>query len=327
MRLLVVGAGSIGTRHAKNLVALGHEVQAWDAEPGRRAAAAALPGVAVAESLDAGLVATPAAVLVCTPPSAHVGIARRALDAGAHVFVEKPIAAIADDVPALLELARRRGRLVSVGYNLRFLPSLRRVKSLLDAGRVGRVLAARAEFGFYLPAWRPGRDYRDNYAVSRSAGGGILLDAIHELDALGWMLGDAVEVFCAAAHVSDLAGDTEDVAEVTLRFADGALGQVHLDYVRRAYRRRLEVIGAEGVIEWEYPSQRVTVRGPEADRAEDVPVPDVAADMYVEEMKHLVRCLEGREAPMVDGAEALRSLRLVEAAKASAARGTWMKPS
>ena len=327
MRVLVVGAGSVGTRHCRNLVALGHDVTASDADPERRALAAALPGVAVAESLDAGLAGGPAAVLVCTPPSSHVAIARRALEARAHVFIEKPIAAAADDVPELLDLARRQDRLVSVGYNLRFLPSLRRVKALLDAGRIGRVLMARAEFGFYLPAWRPGRDYRDNYAVSRELGGGILLDAIHELDYLGWMLGDAVEVLCAAAHVSDLAGDTEDVAEVTLRFADGALGQVHLDYVRRAYRRRLEVIGAEGVIEWEYPSQRVTVRGPAPDRAEDIAVEGIDADMYVEEMKHLIRCLEHTDSPLVDGAQALRSLRLVEAAKASAARGKWVKPS
>jgi len=326
MRFLVVGAGSVGTRHCKNLVALGHEVAAWDADAERRAEAVALPGVAAAASLEAGLAAAPAAVLVCTPPASHLAIARRALEARAHVFIEKPIAATTDDVPGLLELARRQGRLVSVGYNLRFLPSLRRVKSLLDAGRIGRVLAARAEFGFYLPAWRPDRDYRANYAVSRQLGGGILLDAIHELDYLGWLLGDPVEVLCAAAHVSELAGDTEDVAEVTLRFSDGALGQVHVDYVRRAYRRTLEVLGAEGVIEWEYPSQRVTVRGPAPDHVEDIAVPGIDADMYVEEMKHLVRCLESAEAPMVDGAEALRSLRLVEAAKASAARGVWVKP-
>ena len=326
MRFLVVGTGSIGTRHCRNLAALGHQVSAWDADDGRLAAAAALPGVTAAPSLDAALFAGPAAVLVCTPPARHVPIARAAIERGAHVFVEKPIAAAADDVPELLELARRRGRWVSVGYNLRFLPSLRRVKALIDEGRVGRVYAARAEFGFHLPAWRPGRDYRDGYAVSQALGGGILLDAIHELDYLGWLLGDATEVFGATAHVSDLAGDTEDLAEVTLRFADGALGQVHVDYLRRAYRRTLEVIGAAGVIEWEYPSQRVTVRGPEPDRAEAVEVEGGEADMYVEEMRHLVRCAQGVEAPLVDGTEALRSLRLVEAAKASAARGTWVKP-
>ena len=326
MRFLVVGTGSIGARHCQNLVALGHEVSAWDADPGRLAGAAALAGVAATPGLDAGLAAAPAAVLVCTPPASHLALARRALEAGANVFVEKPIAAAADDVPELLDLARRRGRWISVGYNLRFLPSLRRVKALLDARRIGRVYAARAEFGFHLPAWRPGRDYRDNYAVSQALGGGILLDAIHELDYLGWMLGDAAEVFGATAHVSDLAGDTEDLAEVTLRFADGALAQVHLDYVRRAYRRTLEVMGAEGVIEWAYPSLRVTLRGPDPDHAEEVEVEDRGADMYVEEMKHLARCVEGVESPMVDGAEALRSLRLVEAAKASAARGAWVKP-
>ena len=326
MRFLVVGTGSIGTRHCRNLVALGQQVSAWDADPARLSEAAAFPGVTAVASLDAGLSAAPAAVLVCTPPARHVAIARAALERGAHVFVEKPIAAAADDVPELLELARRRGRWVSVGYNLRFLPSLRRVKALIDGGRVGRVYAARAEFGFHLPAWRPGRDYRDNYALSQALGGGILLDAIHELDYLGWLLGDASEVFGATAHVSDLAGDTEDVAEVTLRFADGALGQVHLDYVRRAYRRTLEVMGADGVIEWEYPAQRVTVRGPEPDRVEAIPVDGGDADMYVEEMKHLVRCAEGAETPLVDGAGALRSLRLVEAAKASATRGAWVKP-
>jgi predicted dehydrogenase len=326
-RFLVVGVGSVGTRHCRNLVELGHEVIAWDEDEGRLAQAAELRKVRIAPSLNWGLARGPAAVLVCTPPSTHVKIARQALEAGANVFVEKPLAPTSDEVTQLLELAGRQARFVSVGYNLRFLPSLRRVKSLLEDGRIGAVYSARAEFGFYLPAWRPGRDYRDNYAVSRELGGGILLDAIHELDYLSWMLGDPEEVFCAALHVSDLSGDTEDLAEVTLRFARGVLGQVHLDYFRRAYRRRLEVSGARGVIEWEYPSQQVTVYGPEPNEVHVIEVDGTEADMYMEEMKHLVRCLEYSEAPMIDGAEALRSLRLVEAAKESAASGAWVKRS
>ena len=324
---LVVGTGSIGTRHARNLLAMGHEVIGWDAEAARLdEARRAAPGLRAATGLEPELALRPDGVLVCTPPATHVSVARQAVEAGCHLFVEKPVAHCSDEVPALLDSAKRAGRLVLVGFNLRFLASLRRVKALLDAGRIGRVHAAHAFFGFHLPAWRPGRSYTDSYAVSAAEGGGVLLDVIHELDYLGWLLGEATELVCDAAHVSALAGDTEDVAEVTLRFASQAIGHLHVDYLRRAYRRDLEIIGADGVITWDYASRSVQVLGPEPDRVE---LQDGAADgpneaMYVAEMRHFVACLEGREEPLVDGWEALRSLRMVEAAKRSAAERRWV---
>jgi len=326
-RFLVVGTGSIGTRHARNLLAMGHEVYGWDAGAGRIAeACSAVPGLRAAAGLEAGLASRPDAVVVCTPPATHVTIAKHGVEAGCHLFIEKPVAHYSDDVPALLDSAKRAGRLVLVGFNLRFLPSLQRVKALLEAGRIGRVHAAHAFFGFHLPAWRPGRSYTDNYAVSAAEGGGVLLDVIHELDYLGWLFGEAAELVCHAAHVSALAGDTEDLAEVTLRFASGAIGHLHVDYLRRVYRRDLEIVGSDGVISWDYASRSVRVLGPEPDRVE---LHDGSGDgpneaMYVAEMRHFVDCLDGREEPLVDGWEALRSLRMVEAAKRSAAERRWV---
>jgi predicted dehydrogenase len=326
MRFLVIGTGSIGTRHCRNLVALGHPVLAWDADPGRREEVRGVAGVTVPGSLEDAFAAKLDAALICTPPASHVALARRALAADLHLFIEKPIASAVADALPLIEEAERRGRLVAVGFNLRFLPSLRRVKEMLDDKRVGRVLAARAEFGSYLPDWRPGRDYRDNYAVRAAEGGGILLDAIHELDYLGWLFGAVTEVLCTAAHVSDLDGDTEDLAEVTLRFESGALAHAHLDYLQRAYRRNLQVIGDAGEIAWDYPAHTVTVLAPDAP-PEVSKVDDGAVnEMYVDELRHFIRCLEGRESPLVDGREGLRSLGLVEAAKASAREGRRVRP-
>lgn len=327
MRFLVVGAGSIGTRHARNLLALGHEVAGWDASPHRiERARAEIPGFVGAAGLEAGLACRPDAVLVCTPPATHVAIARQAVEAGCHVFVEKPMAHTSVEVPALLDAAKRASRILAVGLNLRFLPSLRRVRTLLEGERIGRVYSARASFGFYLPWWRAGRDYTDTYSVNAALGGGVLLDLVHELDYLGWLLGEAVELCCATGHVSALAGDTEDLAELTVRFASGAIAQVHLDYLRCAYRRDLEIVGAGGVITWDYTSRAVQVLGPEPDRVERL---DGASDapneaMYVEEMRHFIRCLEGCEEPVVDGWDALRSLRMVEAAKIAAAERRWV---
>lgn len=327
MRFLVVGTGSIGTRHCRNLSALGHQIVAWDSDPARLREAEALPSVKGVLSLAHGLGMQLDGTLICTPPASHIPLVRRALEAGAHVFVEKPLADAAGEVPALLDEAGRRKRLLLVGLNLRFLKSLKRVKSLLDAGRIGKIYSARAQFGFYLPAWRPGRDYRENYAVQAALGGGILLDAIHELDYLSWFFGDVTEVFCTTGHWSDLAGDTEDLAEVTLRFSSGVLAQVHVDYLRRAYRRDLEVIGQDGVIVWDYGAHTVTVCGAETDGPGEhtVETDRESEEMYVEEMRHFVRCIEGREVPLVDGRQALRSLRIAEAAKVSAAGRRWVK--
>jgi len=326
MRFLIIGAGSIGTRHWRNLVSLGHDVLAWDADPRRLDDVARTQGVATAASLEQALTATADAAVICTPPASHAALARRALDAGLHLFVEKPIAATVADATRLVAEAERRGRILAVGFNLRFLPSLLRVKALLDDKRVGKVLGVRVEFGSYLPDWRPGRDYRSNYAVLAAEGGGILLDAIHELDYVGWLFGDVTDVLCAADHVSDLAGDTEDIAEITLRFESGALGHVHLDYLQRVYRRNLQVIGDAGVITWDYPTHTVTVRAPEM-ASETISVEDGETnEMYVEEMRQFVRGLAGFESPRVDGREALRSLKLVEAAKASARDGCRVMP-
>ena len=319
MRFLVVGAGSIGSRHSRNLAGLGHRVRVWDVDRDRLREAARLPGIEAATSFDEGLAERPDAVLICTPPSRHLDPARRALAAGAHLFVEKPIAHVSDGVEALIDEARRRSRVLAVGFNLRFLPSLGHVKALLESKRIGRVLAVRAAFGSYLPEWRPGRDYRDNYAVRSELGGGILLDAIHEVDYLGWLFGEATELFCATGHWSDLAGDTEDLAEVTLHLESGVLAQVHLDYLQRRYQRNLEVIGDAGVIVWDYPTHSVTVFEPGSPSGETTRVDDGDPNaMYLDEMRHFVRCLESHETPLVDGNEALRSLRLVEAAKRSA---------
>ncbi len=325
MKFLIAGTGSIGQRHLKNLRALGHEVLVWDADPAQREVARGLGGMVVA-GLDAGLERTPDGLLVCTPPASHLAIATRGVLADVHVFVEKPLAVDSTGVDELITLVRKRSLVMLVGCNLRFFRSLRRVKSLVEAGRIGRVLSARADCGFYLPSWRPGRDYRHTYSASAPAGGGILLDAIHEFDYLRWLLGEVTEVFCIAGRWSNLEIDVEDLAEVSLRFASGALAHVHFDYLRRSYTRSCELIGEKGVICWDYITRRVDVYADEPDRWEGYrePIDDNHGEMFVEEMRHFIRCIEGQDAPLVDGPDALASLRLVDAAKTSAARRAWV---
>lgn len=325
-QLLVVGCGSIGERHLRNLKALGAgPLLACDVDAGRREAIARALDVETVATLDEALRATPRAALICTPPATHLALARAAAEAGCHLFVEKPVAERLEGVQALAALVAARGLVALVACNMRFHPGVRRLKAWLDEGTVGRVLAAHAEFGHWLPGWRPGVDYRRVYSAHRDAGGGILLDAIHEIDYLGWFLGPLAEVACLEAKVSDLEIDAEDTVALLLRAASGAVVSVHLDYTQRSKRRRCAILGSEGTLLWESRgkgpetcvTERYTAAGGRWERHEEVVDFDAP---FRDEMSHFLRCLAGTERPLQDLVAAARALAVVETAREAARR-------
>jgi len=319
--IVVVGCGSIGQRHLGNLRRLhAGPLLAVDPMAERRTRAKEEHGAEAFERPEEALAKRPVAALICTPPHLHLAGARQAIEAGAHVFIEKPLSHTLEGVAELLEQARQRERLVCVGYNLRFHAGLRRLKELLDAGAIGRPLALQAEFGQYLPDWRPARDYRQGYNAHAAMGGSIILDASHELDYVRWLAGEVDRVFCVAGHVSRLEMDTEDLAAITLQMAQGVIAEVHLDCVQRGYSRRCKVIGEEGTLAWDLNAGVRWLAGQDKGWREFPMVPD-PNDMYVEEMRHVLQCLRGECAPCVDGATGRRVLEIAVAACRSAATG------
>ncbi|MBI1964551.1 MAG: hypothetical protein HYS37_14375 [Candidatus Rokubacteria bacterium] len=123
--------------------------------------------------------------------------------------------------------------------------------------------------------------------------------------------------------MSTLEIETEDTADVLMRFDYGTVANVHLDYLQRTYRRSCDLIGEDGVIAWDYIAQSVTVYGKD-DRRMEVFQETINAErnqMFVDEMRHFVRCAEMGEPPMLDAAGARGVLEVALAAKASAAAG------
>ncbi len=226
-------------------------------------------------------------------------------------------------VEQLLSLVRERGLLTLVGCNLRFHPTLRAVKQWCDERVVGRIVSARVECGQYLPDWHPWEDYRQSYSAQQERGGGVILDAIHELDYSRWLLGDVVGVTAFAGRLSRLEIETEDVAAILLRFASGAIGEVHLDYVQRVASRSCHLIGEEGTIRWDYSDGQTRWYRAATRQWQTVSNPDgwELNQMYLDEMRHFLRCLEGSERPLVDVGDAARTLEVALAAKQAAQTG------
>jgi predicted dehydrogenase len=321
VRVLFVGLGSIGRRHLCNLNQLGiSEIVAWRARGG----GGPVEGLAgVVDDLQAGLRWGPDVVMVCNPPSLHVPVALEAARAGCNLFIEKPLSSSWHGVPELVREARDRQLVTLVGFNLRFHPGLRLLKSIVEAGRLGRVVSVRANVGQHLPDWHPAEDYRLGYSAQRSLGGGVILDLIHELDYIRWIAGPVHRVACFGGHRSGLDIETEDVAEILLDFVSGAVGSVHLDYVERTLARECRVIGENGTAVWDQVANHVRVFDVSDGQWKTMQQPPHSRnDTFVDEMRHLVDCVAGASTPIVDSEAGAETLRVALAAREALERGT-----
>ena len=322
-RALVVGCGSIGRRHARNLKSLGvRQLGFCDTSPeALRQCREELTGEVFGDYGEALEKFKPDMVLICTPPVYHVEEALAALRAHAHVFIEKPLSHESSGIQALITEGRRSNRNVQIGYNMRFHPGMQILKELIDSGKIGRVLWLNAEAGQYLPDWRPWQNYRESYSARHELGGGIILDGSHELDYTCWLLGRPTEVICRAEHLSSLDVDVEDSAWIYLTFSDRRRAEVHLDFVQRAYTRTCKVVGETGTALWDFSSQEVRWFSAGEPGWKSIPYVFEANDMYVAEMRHFLESLGAGTGPMVDLEQSRDVIRVVEAAKRSSEEG------
>ena len=326
MNLLVVGCGSIGERHIRNLIDnSSHNIIAFDTSTERLDVIKERFNVETCNNIERCFDCDIDAVIVCTPPNTHIQVAEQAIAHDAHVFIEKPISNRLDDLDELIKKATNNKKIISVGYCFRFSEGLKMVKSLIDSGKLGRILSTKVEFGQYLPDWRPWQNYKQSYTAKKDLGGGIILDGSHEIDYLYWLVGDVREVFCFADKISDLEVETEDTAEILLRFSNGAIGEIHLDFTQRAYSRNCKIIGEKGTLIWDFGEQKVRLYTADSKEWENYDVDADANLMYIEEMEHFLQCIDGLSIPFIDAIQGKRVLEIALAAKESSEKGVVVK--
>jgi predicted dehydrogenase len=319
MKVLVVGCGSIGRRHTENLRRLGvEEILVFDPDRSRSTAAASEYGVQALGTLDEAYNEEPQVALICAPTSLHLELACQALEHGCHVLVEKPLSHRLDGTESLIASARELGRVLMVGYNLRFHSCVCKMRGWLEEQRIGHVASARLHAGSYLPARHPWEDYRRGYGAKRSLGGGVILDAIHEIDYALWFFGMPQSVICVGGRFGNFEIDVEDVAEILLDYPDRKVVSIHLDYLDRPPQRYAEIIGDGGVIRSNLVEGTAQLFEGEKNEWTRFKGRGGLNDTYLSELKHFLQCVSDASEPMVDGEVACRSLAVAEAAKRSA---------
>ena len=340
--IAVVGAGTMGRRHIEAIAAAPaarrlHSIV--DPDPQAKDRAAAL-GVAWHPHIGSMLAGpSPDGVIVATPNPLHVPDGLACVEAGLPVLVEKPIAADVSSALRLVEAAEQAGVPLLVGHHRRHNPLITAAKQLLDAGRIGRIVAVNAMFwlckpdDYFLPEWRklPGT-------------GPLFVNLIHDIDLLRYLCGEIASVQAVESRGARN-GANEDTAAIILRFASGALGTASMsDAVAAPWSWELtacenpaypptgqscyQIGGTDGSLElpalrlWSYPG------GGKGwfEKLACVELGVEPADPLLRQMAQFCAVIRGTEPPLVSGREGLRTLSVIEAIKRSAQTGAPVEP-
>lgn len=247
VRLLVVGYGSIGARHARVAAGLGAAIACVTrntACPFER-----FDGLATAISAF-----RPSHVLIANATADHLPSLDALFATGWNgpVLVEKPLFHVA--VPA----SRYAGRDIVVAYNLRFHPL---VRALGERVAGWNLTTASFRVGQYLPDWRPGTDYRTSYSASRAGGGGVLRDLSHELDLAYRFCGPLRHLAALGGHLSPLEIDSDDVFHIIGAAERCRAVNIEMNYLDRTASRILTLNGAEGTARLDFIAGRLDVAG------------------------------------------------------------------
>jgi predicted dehydrogenase len=257
MRALVIGFGSIAQRHIASLRSLGvGDIAVFSP---RGPTEDAPQNVRFMTDLDSALRLRPDIAIVASPSAAHIESLVPLLEVAIPCYVEKPPVTTMLDVERVRRLVMAKQPVTLTGCNLRFLPSLVRMREGVRSGMIGKPVRACLQAGQWLPDWRPRKDYRTGYSAKQSSGGGVILDLIHEIDAARWFFGDFDQVRCIHRKLSSLEIDADDAACLVLGRPEGPLVSVGLDYVARQRFRRYDIIGDQGTMTWDLAAHSLTL--------------------------------------------------------------------
>jgi predicted dehydrogenase len=339
MKVLFTGLGSIGQRHLRNLrKLLGDSVEVLAYRVIRE-----VPmlndqlqvveggsikdkyGVVEFDNLDKALAEKPDIIFITNPGNLHIEIARKAAEAGCHLFIEKPLGTGDEGVDELIELVERKQLVSLVAYQLRFHPGLQQVSTWLKEERIGQLLFANLMLGEYLPGFHPYEDYRSGCSAAKELGGGVILAQSHEFDYALWLFGKPRRIFAVGGTLSSLEIDSEDTASMLMECqCNGKMLPVSLtlDFLQSPPRRTCDIVGEQGNIVWDYHAKTAVLHSRITGKTETLDFSDLGRNqLFLDELNHFLAAVKGEVSPVVDLRSGYDSLQMALAARNSIETG------
>jgi predicted dehydrogenase len=295
--IVIVGTGSVGKRHARNLSDLGCTVSCVDPRKDRldEIAGEGVTLKSVFTSLEEAFAAedTFDAVVVASPPIFHVDQSISALRRGKPVLLEKPVSPDLSSGLKLQSAVHDTKVPLLLGYTWRWWPPLLKVKDLVARQAVGQLRHVKFTMSAHLADWHPWERYQDFFMASEALGGGALLDESHWLDLMLWFFGVPEKLFAKIEKISDLEIETDDNVDMLV----------------------IQFVGENGTLIWE-PNRIKLGKGMDPDWEIEEFDYD-RNDMFVEVAKEFLHVLSGGSVTTCTIDDGARVLNLIEAARMS----------
>lgn len=313
MKVGLIGAGGWGKNLARVLHDLGALGAVAELRPEVRDQLKAIyPDIPLYPDYPELLETDLPAVAIATPASTHYAVAKEALKAGKHVFVEKPLTLKAAEAEELVDLAHREGRILMVGHLLLYQPAVRWIKDFLDSGKLGEIWSLHQE--------------RLKLGRVRTVENVLWSFGVHDIAVLLYLIGERPERVTTQGQAV-IQREIEDDVYLHLEFPGGIQAHLHTSWLWPERRRRLTVIGSRGMLVFDETSQTVVLhhKGIEPDLASRDEGEEVAFQGGGEplrlELEHFLDCVGQGKRPLSDGESAVPVIKVLEEATRQLSEG------
>ncbi|MCC6782236.1 MAG: Gfo/Idh/MocA family oxidoreductase [Planctomycetes bacterium] len=312
----VVGCGYWGKNLVRNFAELGAlSIVSEPGEAGQRKAREIAPGAKIVADYDAVLASDVRGVVLATPAATHHALARRALEAGKDVFVEKPLALRHEDAAQLVEIAAASGRMLMVGHVLEYHPAIRAIDGLVREGELGKVQYVYSN--------------RLNLGKVRTEENILWSFAPHDVAIILRLVG-AMPIQVSACGGNYITANIADVSVSNLLFDDGTRAHVFVSWLHPFKEQRLVVVGDRRMATYDDIAKKLVVYEKRVDRSVDGPVPFQGEGHEIAfsaeeplrlECQAFLDAIATRRPPLTDGVSGLATLKVLQAAQRSLMTG------
>ena len=251
---------------------------------------------------------------ICNPASFHIETAISLAKIGSHLFIEKPLSTNLKDISLLKRIINKKRLVLQVGYNLRYIRSLQKIREYIASNKFGKALYFKAVAGQDLKDWRPIGLEKDSISLQKKLGGGVIYELSHEIDYLLWIFGSLDVLNVTKETLFYKSSDVEDYALISLGKRNNrvlsVVGNVTLDFIRKDLSRELEIVCEKATIKWLPLESQIIISNSKKDKVIFFKE-DTISHSYKKQMNDFFNNVKANKIPMTSIDEGIKTTKLL----------------